>query len=244
MDQSGRDYQGRIEEKRRAKNLKYAQALDCLMQTRKKCTDVEAFGKYANVAMCTLYDRQTELMSEKRTLFRWSCEKKLQRFLSRVADQMFARSSARVKRQEDYSKLNGDELDALRGKLKALRKQRREAPVRRMVFFSDGTFSSTMRGQPSIPKKKLLKQLAVKGLTILIDEYNTSKWCPCGQSELIDFTDSNKSGKRVRVHKTGGGVCDVLKQVNDRDETATVQQLMIAQAAMYHLPWPVHLRRP
>ena len=100
-----------------------------------------------------------------------------------------------------------------------------------------------MRGNPSIPKKKLLKYMAVRGLTILIDEYKTSKMCPCGKSELIT-QKQEASGKRVRVHKTDGGVCAVLKRVDDRDETATVQDLLVAGAAMQHLAWPTHLCRP
>ena len=87
--------------------------------------------------------------------------------------------------------------------------------------------------------KKLLKLLAVRGLTVLIDEHNTSKMCPCGQSELIDTTQGS-SGKRVRVHKTDGGACAVLSRVN---ETATVQMLLAAGAAMRHLEWPKHLAR-
>ena len=49
-------------------------------------------------------------------------------------------------------------------------------------------------------------------------EYKTSKVCPCGHAELRDL-QTTTNGKRVRVHKTDGGVCNVLMQVDDRDES-------------------------
>ena len=42
--------------------------------------------------------------------------------------------------------------------------------------------------------------------------------CPCGCAELCDLSKTT-NGKRVRVHKTDGGVCNVLMQVDDRDES-------------------------
>ena len=73
----------------------------------------------------------------------------------------------------------------------------------------------------ALPKKALLKVMAAIGLTSLIGEYRTSKMCPCGEDELITPKGGAKD-KRVRVHKTSGGVCSVLKMINDRDETADV----------------------
>ena len=122
-------------------------------------------------------------------------------------------------------------------------KERREGTKRRIVFFGDGQFKCTLRGNPSIPKKRLLKLMAVRGLTVLLDEYNTSKMCPCGHAELVNLKTTT-NGKRVRVHKTDGGVCSVLKRVDDRDETANIQQLLASGTAMTHTPWPSHLLRP
>ena len=100
------------------------------------------------------------------------------------------------------------------------------------------------RGAPSIPKKKLLKQMAVRGVTFLIDEYNTSKRCPCGQDELRDLSTSHiEARERVRVHKTDGGTCGVLHRCRDRDALATLNMLQAAVAALRHESWPEHLRR-
>ncbi|MCP4901137.1 MAG: hypothetical protein GY906_29560 [bacterium] len=95
-----------------------------------------------------------------------------------------------------------------------------------------------------MPKKKqLLKRLAVRTVTVLIDEFRTSKQCPCGGGELRDGSTKN-DGKRVRVHKTDGGVCNLLLHVDDRDELATVNMLLATQSVLHQKPWPSHLCRP
>ena len=78
--------------------------------------------------------------------------------------------------------MNGEALPEEEKKelLQRLREQRmwkRNADPRRMVFFGDATFKCTIRGNPSIPKKKLLKRLAVRTVTVLLGEYRTSKQC-------------------------------------------------------------------
>ena len=76
-----------------------------------------------------------------------------------------------------------------------------------------------MRGNAAVPKKDLLHELGVRGPTVLIDEYKTSKMCPCGH-ELCDGKsqhDHNHGTGRVRVHKTiGDDSCEVLVHRNDR----------------------------
>jgi hypothetical protein len=62
----------------------------------------------------------------------------------------------------------------LRRRLKASSQSRQ-----RVVFFGDGSFSSSMRGSASIPKKEFLRLLVVRGPTVLLDEFRTSKMCPC-----------------------------------------------------------------
>ena len=99
-----------------------------------------------------------------------------------------------------------------------------------------------MRGNPSIPKKKLLKRLAVRTVTVLLDEHKTSQQCPCGGGKLKDFANHDVS-KRVRVHKTDGGVCNVLGHVNDRDELAVVNMILAVRSALTHAAWPNHLCR-
>ena len=242
MHESGRDHQARREDERRRKNTKYRDALELLSSTRRRCSKAELFGDYTKAAMQTLADRADELTDSRRIHFRWGCTKRLEKFLSRVADKLSNRSSMRMQRQPGTrNSLSDDEKTKLRNQLQEKRQLRRENDPRRTVFFGDGTFRCTMRGNPSIPKKKLLKRLAVRTVTVLLDEYRTSSMCPCG-IRLKNAPDD--ADKRVRVHKTDGGVCDLLKQVNDRDELATVNMLMAARSTLLeHERWPVHLCR-
>lgn len=98
-----------------------------------------------------------------------------------------------------------------------------------------------------VPKKKLLHELAVRGITVLLDEYNTSKYCPCGTelTNLCSQTKQNHETKRVRVHKTDGDAsCAILALRDDRDELATINMLLIALSTLKGQEWPNHLRRP
>lgn len=208
MDQSGRSRQQYVEEKRRRVNTAYQDSLDRLSETRRRCSDVALFDEYANMAMSTMDARSEELMADLRVLFRWKCTKTLESFLCRVADRMADRSTLRYKRVVERQSIADDEREALRLKLIQKRRLAREVDARRTVFVGDGTFKCTMRGNPSMPKKKLLKRLAVRTVTVLIDEFRTSKQCPCGGGELRDGSTTN-DGKRVRVHKTDGvSICD------------------------------------
>ena len=244
MRESGRDEQARVETKRRNKNQAYRQAIDTLSSTRRRTADATTFAGYASASMATLDARCTELVAEARCRFRFEHMKLLSSFLSRVADRMANRTTNRLKsRLKREAGLTDEETEALRVKLRERRAFVREHNPRRMVFFGDGQFRSSMRGHPSMPKKKILKLLAVRVPTILLDEFRTSCQCPCGNSALIDQPLQPTDGKRVRVHKTDGGECSVLKLINDRDETATVNFVLAVFAAIMNAPWPVHLRR-
>ena len=137
-----------------------------------------------------------------------------------------------------YKKMNEKERDDLRAQLRKVKDARRG---KQLVFFGDGTFSCTQKGHASIPKKKLIKQLAVRGLTFLLCERYTSLRCPCGSHELKN--GEKVDGIRVRVHKTDGGVCSVLQSIQDRDEIACINMLLAASSACQGTQWPTHLTR-
>jgi hypothetical protein len=188
--------------------------------------------------MATLASRVTELVCEARSQFRWKFERRLQSFLDKVADRLFQRTSSRVKRQDEASSLTPEQRAELKQRLRDAKAMRASKNV---VFFGDGTFSCTQRGHVSIPKKRLLKQLAVRGLTFLLCEKFTSKRCPCGHDDLRD--GEGNDGVRVRVHRTDGGVCNVLQTVRDRDELACVNMLLATSTALRRVDWPAHLTR-
>ena len=91
----------------------------------------------------------------------------------------------------------------------------------------------------------------MRGLTFLLDEFRTSQQCPCGAGELKNGTnhlcpshpDEWQTRIRVRVHKTTGDECEVLRQQRDRDELATNNMLQAALAATRRKAWPKHLDR-
>ena len=239
MQQSGREERASKETHRRRVHANYKESIDCMSKTRRKsCLH---FIDYSREAMRWLGVRKKELVCETRSRFRWKYEKKLTSFIDHVADRLFDRTTLRVTRQRESTHMTDEKRAELIQKLRLRRHEKRDNPRKNVVFFGDGTFSCTQKGHVSIPKKRLLKQLAVRGLSFLICESYTSKRCPCGQHDLTDktFTD----GKRVRVHKTDGGVCNVLKAVCDRDEIACVNMLMAAASAIKKSPWPTHLLR-
>ena len=100
--------------------------------------------------------------------------------------------------------IDPSERQDLCAKLRVLRMNQREciSPLR-AIFFGDGTFSH-IRGNAPMPKKKILHALAVRGNTVLIDEYKTSKQCPCGASLIDDPSANQNETSRVRVHTTFG----------------------------------------
>jgi hypothetical protein len=246
MERSGRRSHADAEGRRRRKNEGYSIALEALCATRRRCSDAQAFGAFASAAMATLAQRARELQDVGRVLCNWKHRRRLQSFLDRVADMAFDRQTCRPSRvSRGYHALeNATNRDELLAQLRIARAQKRGE--KRVVFFGDGTFASSRRGCPSIPKKRLLKQLGTRGLTFLLDEYNTSKCCPCGQDELKDAGSSHEEGReceRVRVHKTCGGACGVLQRCRDRDALATLNMLQAAVAAVQHHSWPEHLQR-
>ena len=98
--------------------------------------------------------------------------------------------------------------------------------IKKYLFFGDGDFSGSHKGHISMPTKKVLKSLATRGLTSLLDEYNTSKMCPCGKAELEDVClhDNMPASNGIRCHKkTSGPECKCCiesilgKESMDRD---------------------------
>ena len=71
---------------------------------------------------------------------------------------------------------------------------------------------------------------AYDGLTFLLDEYKTSKMCPCGHDEL------KTTGYRFRAHKSDGAACD-------RDALASLNMVSCALCALAGRTRPEHLCR-
>ena len=95
------------------------------------------------------------------------------------------------------------------------------------------------------PKKKFLRYLAARGLTILLDEYRTSKCCPFCHGELEDAQGKN----RVRRCKNDlNGLTCILSSLKDeecdRDDLATINMIMCAIMLIETGKRPSYLCRP
>ena len=238
IEKSGRGLSTQRENKRRQVNTSYAKALYSFSETRNRCADLKTFMEYMKVAFGAFHTISEELTCDGRAIANWEASRSLQSFLANIANRIFKNGSTRLNRHFQTS-LTEEERTKLRIKLKILRQEKRE--TKRVALFGDATFKSTRKGKVALPKKALLKVMAAIGLTFLIGEYRTSKMCPCGEDELITPKGGAKD-KRVRVHKTSGGVCSVLKMINDRDETADVNFGLGGLNCCRGNEWPLHLQ--
>jgi hypothetical protein len=238
---SGRADRSAWERRRRSANPSYADALEQFSGVLRRTANGATFFKYVKVCATTLVDRAMELCHRRRSLRSWLSQRRLQSFLSRVANRIAHIEPKRVKtsRRSLYGALmSPEERQALLDRIRQHRKEKRCPTV---VFFGDGEFNHAMRGHVSIPKKSILHELGTRVPTILIDEYNTSSKCICG-CPLRNAT--NDSACRVRVHQDGGD-CDALRcGICDRDELATLNIAHASIAALAQRPWPSHLVRP
>ena len=242
LRQSGRSDRTTWEERRRKHNRDYAASLDKFSGVLRRTTDVAAFSKYVKVCAETLPDLVSELCHRRRSLRSWLSQRRLQSYISRVANRLANIEPKRMKmssRSLHGALLSSDERQQLLDRIRARRKEK-EASRPTAVFFGDGEFSHTMRGHVSIPKKSILHELGTRVPTILIDEYNTSSKCVCGQP-LRNAT--NEPACRVRVHQDGGD-CHALRcGICDRDELATLNIAQASLSALAQRPWPAHLLR-
>jgi hypothetical protein len=239
---SGRADRTAWEERRRKRNRDYAAALDKFSGVLRRTADTAVFSEYIKVCAETLPDRVAELCHRRRSLRSWLSQRRLQSYLSRVADRLANTEPKRMKLSSGSlhgTLLSTEERQQLRDRIRARRKEK-GTPRPTAVFFGDGEFSHAMRGHVSIPKKSILHHLGTRVPTILIDEYNTSSKCVCGQP-LRNAT--NDSACRVRVHQDGGD-CHALRcGICDRDELATLNIAQASLSALAQRPWPSHLLR-
>lgn len=199
--------------------------------------------EYMGAMFSTLTARTNELVAVGRRAVRWRRERTDQSFTAKICNRLHDKTSLRTMKVKELTKIdsgvaalldNGDvprKSDARRAQL--VQRLRDIRAIRRarttVVFFGDGTFAAGYRGHAPVAKKKWVKFMAHCGLTILLDEYRTSKMCPCGKGHELKTT-----GDRLRVHKNGDG-CPFLESLGvacDRDLLATLDMLRCALAAL------------
>ena len=194
MRDSGRKRTQECERKRR-EGTRYGEAIESVAAAGRRRSVMSAFTEYATEMLATLTVRATELLSVARSAARWQQKRCLARFIGRLCDRLFDRASTRPNKNATPP----DEATRaeLRRRLMDLRQRRQQTPT--VVFFGDATYGPTMRGHNAIPKKGILRELCHRGLTFLLDEYRTSKMCPCGQDELTAEDNSVLTKATVRL---------------------------------------------
>ena len=146
----------------------------------------------------TLATRAAELISVARSAARWQQKRCLTRFIGRS---LFDRTSTRP--GKNTPSLEESTREQHRARLMEMCRQQRETPT--VVFFGDASFGPTMRGHNAIPKKGILRELCHRGLTVLLDEFRTSKMCPGGHDELKTTDDRLRAHKKRRCGMSSSG---------------------------------------
>ena len=230
-------------ERCRRDETEYGRALESLSGAGRRKSATTTFVEYAGAMLRTLGVRAAELTSVARSAARWQQKRNLARFIGRLCDRLLDRTSTRPAKNQPPAHnqpcATAYEREELRRQLMEVRRQRKETPT--VVFFGDASYGPSMRGHNAIPKKGILRELCHRGLTILLDEYKTSKMCPCGQDEL------KTTGNRLRAHKSDGAVCPLLTRLDawscDRDALASLNMVSCALCALGGRTRPEHLCR-
>lgn len=166
-----------------------------------------------------------------------------QQSLAREADTLLGRTSERRENLRrlalggaapgDLNTRKEEDVDRFVEERARRAKERRVREGRtRVVVFGDGSFPAAHRRHQAVPRKSLLRMLADRSVVLLLDEYNTSKLCPCCGEELRDVEGGAKGkkgerGERLRICKStdrgGKHACDLFRahpRGLDRDELA------------------------
>ena len=239
-EKSGRKAADKAEQERRQKHPDYGAAIKHLQEGkfRKKTCYLHTFKTYAKNVLLSHSVFKKELVCKERSLSTWKRKRLLQGHIADVCNDIIDGRSWRL-RKNPLPSSSTKTLQQHKEDLKKRWEDRKKYPPPPIVvFFGDGSFGSTTRGHIPIPKKRILAELSCRALTCLIQEYNTSKMCPCGQDEL-----NTTQGDRQRAHKSDvrSAECTFLQKTTDRDELAVMNQLQAAVCAMRGKPHPAHL---
>ena len=184
----------------------------------------------ANLASFTSYlaatIRRTQillprLLNPMRAVHRWREARTRMHALARLADKIWGTRAIDNRRHRVATKASTASCVAPPVKLK------------RIVALGDGMFSG------GFPKKTFARELAMRGPTLIISEFNTSKMCPCGTCKLEDVPNAGRPQpldaiRRPRQHIGHRGSINLccaiqpfaeLGRETDRDELACMNIL-------------------
>ena len=252
---------------RRNLNVRYGDAIHNLENTRRRSTVPSSIQTYIEKMRPFLKTYMKEVTSRYRRYIKWQIERRRTGVIDCLANMIFGKVSSntedRLLRHVDKYQLNeswtphdkmgekvakrkrhdSHRLVKCRERLHEIIKQTRERrrPIKhRVCFFGDGTFGA-QRGNASVPRKDLVRALARRGLTFMLDEFRTSARCPgCGsemkdddkghrirQCTSIDDQSNEQNNDACPLYSKKGGVYKA-----DRDEVATVNMVLCAVSAL------------
>ena len=158
--------------------FRFKTLLEQIGETSCKTCNCEEFFCYLKVIATHFSSLQRENNRLDRRKMRWITKRKTNKTLDKIASRMLRSSSHRKNKAKEKPNVSNKPM-----------------PI---VFFGDGNWKQC-KGSPPVPRKPLIKRLAARTITVMMDEYRTSKMCPCHgcNSEL---TNQNSPGnRRVRV---------------------------------------------
>jgi len=205
---------------------------------RKKTANLGSFGTYLAGTLGRAELLLPRLLGHMRPVHKWREARKRMSALARLADRIWE-----TRPVDNQHRRAAAKAAAAAGVLPPTQ-------LKRINALSDGLFSG------GFPKKPFARELAVRGPTLIVDEYFTSQKCPCGHplenvpaaAACLGPTDASR---RPRHHTGSGGpapCCAMLPfsdKGTDRDELACMCILQCTAAGLDADPFrPQHLSSP
>ena len=123
-----------------------------------------------------------------------------------------------------------------------------------VVFFGNGSFKAK-RGSAPVPRKKLVRALAIRTTVFMLDEFRTSKMCPGGCGSLMEDVEGEEGYRMRRCSNVSDAGVALLPEncplrardnspfVCNRDESATVNMTKCCHSSLCGRPRPPTLCR-
>ncbi len=199
----------REHERRRRCRKCYALALAALGEVTRRTCGPEALREYALTQSSHFRVLERELGRVQRRKTKWMTKKRTAKAQDRLAWRMLGLPGRGFRAKQKQLAKEGKSVEWDRAAWA------REKPI---VFFGDGSWSAR-RGCAPMPRKALVKRVAVRGVVIVSDEYRTSKACPCCRcsGEMKDVTGTHRV-RSCENSADGGAAPGCVAHRIDRDE--------------------------
>lgn len=178
------------------------------------------------------------------------------KWVGRHFEAMYREKNTNGRRRTRFitSRLLQGTIDKLANRIVDSGKSEFPSTTSNVVFFGNGSFKA-MRGTAPVPRKKLVRALAMRTTVFMLDEFRTSKMCPGGCGSLMEDVEGD-GGYRMRrcsnVSDAGFALtptnCSLWAEnstpfVCNRDESATINMTKCCHASLCGRPRPPTLCR-